>query len=133
MTTEGRTETMTVVAPCEFLSANQRLHWSKRAYLTKSWRHAAGWAARAARIYPFATQVDVTVTVHKARAGGRWDPHNLMPTVKAAVDGMVDAKVLRDDSRDYVRRVSIEAGEPRPRNAITLVITEVSADEVAAS
>jgi hypothetical protein len=126
-----RTETLTVVAPCDWINANDRTHWTRRKFLTGNWRQASGYAARAARIRPFAGQVDITIRIHKARAGGRWDPHNLMPTGKAAIDGLVDAGVMPDDSRKFLRVTSIEAGETKSRNAITLVITEVAADEVA--
>jgi len=127
----ARTETLTIVAPCDWINANDRAHWTKRRYLTQTWRVAAGMSARAHRIKPFAGQVDILVRVHKARAGGRWDPHNLMPTAKAAIDGLVDAGVMPDDSRAYLRTTSIEDGGTRDRNAITLVITEVGAQECA--
>lgn len=126
-----RTETITVVAPCDWINANDRAHWTRRKFLTGNWRKASGFAARAARVKPFAGQVDITIRIHKAKPGGRWDPHNLMPTGKAAIDGLVDAGVLPDDSRTYLRVTSIEAGESRTRNAITLVITEVADEQVA--
>lgn len=123
-----RTETLTIVAPCEFLSANQRHHWTKKSYLTKCWRNAAAWAARSRRIAPFTTQVDVLVIVHKAdRSERRWDPANIAePTGKALLDGLVDAGVLKDDDHKHLRRKASERGEPKTRNAITLVITEVA-------
>jgi len=124
----GRTETLTIVAPCAFLNANQRIHWTKRNYLTQTWRTAAAWAARARKIAPFTTQVDVLVIVHKAsRAGGRWDPANIAdPTGKALIDGLVDAGVLADDDHKHLRYKSSGRGESLSRNAITLVITEVA-------
>jgi crossover junction endodeoxyribonuclease RusA len=43
--------------------------------------------------------VRVTFPVHDAR---RRDPHNLAPTVKAIVDGLVDAGVWPDDTDTWV-------------------------------
>lgn len=128
-----RTETLTIVAPCDWINANQGGHWTKRAYLVKTWRHASAWACRQRRIKPFTGQVDVLVIVHKAsRSGGRWDPANIGdPTGKALIDGLVDAGVLVDDDHKHLRRKSSERGEQKSRNAITLVITEVEAEQVA--
>jgi hypothetical protein len=127
---EPRTETLTIVAPCDWINANQRLHWTKRNYLTQTWKTAAWTKARSQRVAPFAAVVDIAVVIHKQR-NGRWDPHNLMPTSKALIDGLVKAGVLVDDDRKHLRRVSIEAGEVKARNAVTLTIAEVAPEQVA--
>lgn len=85
----------------ELLTSNQRLHWAKRAQRAKAWR-SLGWiyavrcglprtpAARPRRVHVL---VEVASTDRRRR-----DVHNVMPTVKAIVDGLVDAGFLADDN-----------------------------------
>lgn len=111
----------------DWLNSNRSLFWAEKARLVKAWRHAAYIVGRSSRTQ-FTQQVDVVGIVHKRRVSGRWDPHNLNPTTKPCLDGLVDAGVLGDDDTKHVRRVSMEAGAPdalRPR--LTLVITPVAA------
>jgi crossover junction endodeoxyribonuclease RusA len=68
----------------------------------------------------------MTATIHKDR-DGRWDPNNLWPTVKAIVDGMVEAGVLVDDDHKHLIGPDMrrgEKGEPR----IVLNMHQVSAE-----
>ena len=82
------------------LNMNQRMHWAKKAKLTKAIRHEAFVRCRAARI-PKAGHI--TVQLHyQPRDNRRRDPSNLMPTQKALVDGIVDAGVVPDDTPQYV-------------------------------
>lgn len=110
----------------DWLNSNARLHWAPRANLVRAWRSAAYFVGRNSRIQ-FTEQVDIVAVVHKRTASSRWDPHNLMPTVKPAIDGLVQAGVLADDDTKSVRRVSIEAGAPdKIRPGLTLIITPVA-------
>lgn len=82
------------------LNMNQRLHWARKAKLTKAIRTEAFIRCRAARI-PRAKHL--TVQLHyQPRDNRRRDPSNLMPTQKALVDGIVDAGVVPDDTPQYV-------------------------------
>lgn len=74
-------------------------HWSTKASQTKAWRKIAWAKAKQAKI-PTLAAATITGRIYKNRAG-RYDPHNLYPTLKAIVDGLVDAGVLEDD--DYTR------------------------------
>jgi crossover junction endodeoxyribonuclease RusA len=86
--------------PAEQLNANHRKHWARKADTTRAWRTAASWAARALKVTPMGP---CTVTVQlDVRGGGRRDPHNWYPTVKAIVDGLVDAGVWPDDTPQWV-------------------------------
>lgn len=83
-------------APAERLNLN----WAKRAEITKAWRTAAFIACRNAGMRDLAPSlVKVTFTV---RTSARRDPSNLIPTVKACVDGMVDAGAWPDDNSEWV-------------------------------
>lgn len=80
----------------EILTSNQRLHWAQRSTRTKALREAAmdqavWFAGRPIK----RAHIVVTVTWPDKR---RRDVHNLMPTIKACVDGFVDAGLLPDDS-----------------------------------
>ena len=88
-----------VPAPCQFINSNQRLHRMAQAKLTKTWRNATALAAHGTQ--PFAGQVRIIAHIYKPR-NGRYDPNNLWPTIKACVDGIVDAGVLVDDDHKHV-------------------------------
>ena len=106
--------------PTDWINANQRLHWAVKARRTKAWKDAADILARHSTGY-FVEPVRIVATIHKAR-GGRWDAHNLAPTVKAAIDGLVAAGVLADDNNEYVTGVEFRAGEKgSPRLVLELI------------
>lgn len=73
----------------------------RRAEMTKMWRDAFHFLAKAQRI-PSMKWITVTAYPHQ-KAGRMQDVGGCMPAVKAAVDGLVDAGVLPDDSSEYVR------------------------------
>jgi crossover junction endodeoxyribonuclease RusA len=103
-----------------------RSHWAVTAGAIDSWRRAGAAYAHRARL-PHIT-VPVTVTAHVHRIDNRRaDAANRYPTVKAVVDGLVDAGVLDDDSDKFVTGVMMRAGArvlPRehPRGLLTVVI-----------
>lgn len=86
--------------PAKAINMNDGGHWSKRAEKVAEWRKA-GWVygrnARAGRLGPS------IVTVHLPVVGDRRrDPHNYAPTMKAIIDGLVDARLWPDDNADWV-------------------------------
>jgi hypothetical protein len=104
-----------------FINSNQRYHRHQEAKMTKAWREAA--ALRAKGIQTFEGRVHIVAHIFKPNAG-RWDPNNLWPTIKAAVDGCVDAGLLLDDDHLHVIGPDMRAagkGDP----AIVLTITEL--------
>ena len=83
------------------LTANQRLHWRAKAERTASLRALT--TAIAGRGWKPATEL-VRCVVHIGYPDNRRrDVHNLMPTVKACIDGLVDAGFLTDDSDKYLQ------------------------------
>jgi crossover junction endodeoxyribonuclease RusA len=84
------------------MTSNQRLSWQERARRTKCIRTAAFLNARRD---PFWGQLEgqqrCTVLVSWP-SNRRRDVHNVMASVKPAIDGMVDAGLLRDDSDQYL-------------------------------
>jgi Holliday junction resolvase RusA-like endonuclease len=80
------------------LTANQRLHHLRRAEITRNTRRATSWLARH---IPNLGRCEVTltwtVTDHRRR-----DSDNLVPTLKAICDGLVDAGITTDDTPDLM-------------------------------
>ena len=121
-----RTFTITLPAGMELLNANDRdSHWARRRRITGALREAAAWLARQQRIPPLA-RARITA-VYEPPDRRRRDAPNWYPRFKAAIDGLVDAKVLTDDSDRYVTALEMKCGERFPRGRIVLHITEVAA------
>jgi hypothetical protein len=92
--------TFTFRAPGPYMSMNDRDHWQAKRRKVKGWRRTA-WAAagRVAGFCPTPADVWIALDVPDRR---RRDPHNLYPTIKAIIDGMVDAGCWPDDTPEYV-------------------------------
>lgn len=84
-------------------------HWSARADRTKRWRHAFAILARAEGRD---VELEVPVVIEATPLGVRGDAGNHLPAVKAAVDGLIDAGLLDDDSPHYVVALVLRAPEP---------------------
>ncbi len=84
------------------LTANQRQHWRQRAPITRQVRNAARLLAHAEQIPPLGRcTVGLVWTVTDRR---RRDADNLVPTLKACADGLVDAGIVADDTPDLMRK-----------------------------
>ncbi|MBF4578927.1 DUF4406 domain-containing protein [Frigoribacterium sp. VKM Ac-2530] len=98
------------------LTSNQRLGWRAKAALTKKVRAAASFQARAAGLRDLgACRVTLVWYVHTRT---RRDADNVVPTLKAMCDGLVDAGVVPDDVPRFMDklmpRIEYEiAGTPR--------------------
>jgi len=109
-----------------FINSNQRYHRHQEAKMTKAWREAA--AMRAKGIPGFGGQVHIIAHIYKPIDTYKFDPNNLAGTTKAMVDGLVDAGLFVDDSREYVIGPDHRwGGKGVPR--ITLTITELDQEE----
>lgn len=87
------------------LTANQRLHWREKADRTRAIRSIAYYEAGMTNRSPAEREggpLRCVVTIHYPDRRRR-DAHNLMPTVKAAVDGIVDTgRWIPDDSNKWL-------------------------------
>lgn len=118
--------TLTIPAPCDWLNANERLHWAEKARRTRIWRYTAHGAVLAqARGVRFDVPVHITVTVHKTRAG-RYDVANLANTAKACIDGLVDSGLLEDDDNTRVIGPDMRAGEKRDAACVVVDVQAVA-------
>lgn len=80
------------------------MHWAKRGELTRLVRETFCALARQGKV-PALPAAHVTARPYQRR-GVLADPGGHQPAVKAAVDGLVDAGVLRDDAGPYVASLS---------------------------
>lgn len=85
------------------LSANDRHHWTAAAKITKEIRYTA-WALTTKKRIPKTSHCTVTLFYKPGRVGRR-DADNLMPTMKALCDGIVDAGVVKDDIPEMMTKM----------------------------
>jgi crossover junction endodeoxyribonuclease RusA len=108
------------------LTMNQRLHWRQRAERTRKLRSAAAWAAKALQI---GQHEHISVQLHYATGDNRRrDSDNLVPTMKPAVDGLVDAGLVVDDDPKHVTTImpTIHTGPGKRRLWITVDLHTVT-------
>ena len=120
--------TITVPAPCKFINLNARTHWAQKAQLTKAWRNAAHVAAKNAGLPKGLARVHVVAHVTKPTSR-EYDVHNLMPTLKAAIDGLVtDYGLIPDDTNAHLTGPDLrQGGKGEP--GVTITITELTEDQ----
>ena len=92
-----------IVVPkiADYMNANDRPNRWDKARQTKEWRDHAAECARRSGVPPLTGVVRIVATVH-IRDKRRREVSNFFPTYKAAIDGMVDAQILKDDSDQHV-------------------------------
>jgi crossover junction endodeoxyribonuclease RusA len=107
-----------------WMTSNDRRHWADKARRTRNIRHMTAVLARARRI-PRYEVVQITALIQYP-TGGRADPGNASPTVKAAIDGLVDAGVVPADDHTHVigpdYRREVGKGQ-RGTHVVRLVLT----------
>ena len=117
--------TIELVIPGLLVTTNQeraRSRWD-RAKTTAETRRVAALLARVERVPRF-EWVHVTVHPHiRTRPGRIPDVAAHMPSVKAAIDGLVDAGVLEDDDWRRVRQVTMCAPERTDVEGLVLRLT----------
>lgn len=110
-----------------WLTANQRLHWSTRMRRTRILR---AYAASEARIHGLAGRrlgQSVVTAMIGYPSTGRADPANAAPTIKAVIDGLVDARVWDDDDHLHIAIVAFIRDpnkSPKGTHNVTLIIQE---------
>lgn len=97
---------LTFQEPTHPLSVNASGSWQKRRRLLTPWKDAAWAAAHAKRVQATGAFQAEPITVQVVipfRRNARRDPHNYTGTVvKAVVDGIVRARIVPDDTAQWV-------------------------------
>lgn len=127
----GTQEMIVKIPKNEWLSSNDRMHWRVKASRTRQLRQRGYFEARRNGLLPMRRAV---LTAHVQYAnGGRADPANAYPTVKALVDGLTDFGVLTDDDSKHLPAMTFKRAPGRCLrgwHVITLTLTEEGGDDV---
>lgn len=106
-----------------WLSMNQRLHWAPKAERVRQWRALARFTAQQAKLPTRLENVHITAHVHKTDRRS-YDVHNLLPTMKAVIDGLVDYGLVDDDDNSRLTGPDMRHGEKQDQAGITITIKE---------
>ena len=106
------------------LSMNSRMHWRAEARIKKDIRYTAWALARQAKLPTGCAHV--TVGLHyRPKRNYRQDADNLMPVLKAACDGLVDAGLVADDTPQLMSKLMpvIHPAEKGREGSLWLTVT----------
>ena len=104
------------------LTANQRMHWAEKAALT---REVRGLVKLLARVQvPALSKCEVTLYWSPPDRRRR-DADNLVATLKACCDGIVDAGIVKDDTPAYMVKRMPVITEPSFPPRMWIVVREV--------
>ena len=120
------TELTFSVQHANLLTANRDLHWAPRAEIIRTLRTTGELAARNAHI-PALGRAHLTVHITWPDLRRR-DRANISPTIKALIDGIVDAGCLCDDDDDHLSgpdlRVTTETSGTKGVTGLRFVFSE---------
>jgi crossover junction endodeoxyribonuclease RusA len=100
------------------------LHFRARASYDKEWRQAFLAVTKRARVPKMPGGIIVSVVQTCRRGTPLPDPLAEAPTVKAAIDGIVDAGVIPDDTGEWVRSIAFVPAIHSDRDRLILLIEE---------
>lgn len=107
------------------ISANQRIHWSKRYETQRMWTGLAVVMFRSAGRSLTFERAHIDVTFHHPDRRRR-DSHNLVPlVVKPIVDGIVDSGLMVDDDDAHLVGPDVRAELDRQNPRLVVTVTEV--------
>jgi hypothetical protein len=87
--------------PTLTLNGAKRMHWSESSPIIAQWREDFGWLGKTTRKV-ITDRVGIEVRITSRLGGGIGDAAAHALCAKGAIDGLVDAGVLRGDNRAYV-------------------------------
>ena len=106
-------------------SFSKTSHWALT-HETKTWREAAEAAAKAHRLPALTPPVAIYIHHFSSAPRRKLDPGCVYWAQKAAVDGLVDAGVLSDDSDQFVAMVAFLPVVRGPKDALGLELVEAA-------
>jgi crossover junction endodeoxyribonuclease RusA len=105
------------------LTSNDMMHWRRKAGYVKEIRKQVAWRAKALAI---PAQMHIQVGLHYAPGNNlRRDAPNLVATSKPAVDALVDAGLVPDDTDRWVTEVMPVLHPGKRERRLWLVVTAV--------
>jgi crossover junction endodeoxyribonuclease RusA len=96
------------------LTSNQRLHWAKKAKIT---REVRGLTKVLVRKVPDMDRIEVSLE-WVVNTNHRRDVDNTVPTLKAICDGIVDAEIVPDDTPQWMVKVMPTIRHVRKRDDV---------------
>lgn len=132
--TRQELQSATIIVPGRplLLNRERKFTYWERAAAVKEWR-TAGWVEAKRRRIPKFSRVNITATPHVHDRVAQ-DSGACFPTVKALIDGLVDAGVLPHDGPEVVRELTFRPVVLRSSKGDALELTITAApldDEVA--
>lgn len=112
--------------PCQLTTLNKERNqfWANRHTATKTARQLAWAVTKQTKHPPITTPVHITATPHQT-TNPLADPGAHYPTIKATIDGLVDAKLIPNDTGKHIHSITLNAPQPAENEGITLTITTV--------
>lgn len=109
------------------LSLNDRLHWRVKAEKVAELRQM-GWGLAKHHKLPKGMQRIRVTLIYRPRDRRRRDVDNLVATLKPLIDGLVDARIVRDDTPEHIQLDMPRIGEPTKdvRQRFTLRIEQLA-------
>lgn len=105
------------------LNAERGMHWARHGALTAEWRQAF-WAIALENKRPRMQRVDIEVT-QTTKTKRMPDPVACFGAFKAALDGLVDAGVISNDTGKFVRSVCFAPIRVTGKDSLEIKLTEV--------
>lgn len=105
------------------MNAHRQLTPFARARCDKRWREAFAWLAKQKRMSQVRAISVTAIPLHKDRRSPQ-DVAACAPAVKAAIDGLVDAGVIPDDTPQYVRSVTFKPPVVNGVDGLVLYVDE---------
>ncbi len=113
------------------VNGERKLAAHQRARLVRDWRRRTAWLAKLERI-PQLNAIRVRACPLAKNRAALQDVGNCHPAVKAAIDGLIDARVITDDTDDIVRELVFGATFIGDVDGLYLLIEELNPPPLAA-
>lgn len=104
------------------INAERRMHYQTRAALVREWRESFMILARANSV-PIYDKAVLIVQPHHIK-GPLQDVDACHPAAKAAIDGLVDAGVLKGDGPAHVIEIRYMASLPDSSEGLSIIICQ---------
>ena len=105
------------------MNSERSWHWSERADRTRNTRERFFYLAKQHRV-PKLEYVSIDIVPLTKATKPKADPAACYPAAKAAIDGLVDAKVIPDDNGEHIKRITFWSPIQAEKEALRVVIQD---------